>query len=68
MLLMKYYSSVALLLLVAGILGVLWPFSSRAAETPKAGDKAPPIEGTDQDGKTWKLADAIGKKIVLLYF
>ena len=26
------------------------------------------IEGTDQDGKTWKLADAVGKKVVLLYF
>src|SRR5258705_4342429 len=44
---------------------------SRAAEpakTPKVGDKAPPIEGKDQDGKTWKLADQIGKKVVLLYF
>ena len=68
MLLMKCYSSVALLLLVAGIMGVLWPFRSRAAETPKVGDAAPPIEGTDQDGKTWKLAEVIGKKVVLLYF
>lgn len=34
----------------------------------KAGDQAPLIEGKDQDGKTWKLADALGKKIVLLYF
>src|SRR5258705_8859044 len=44
---------------------------SRAAEpakTPKVGDKAPPIEGKDQDGKTWKLADQIGKQAVLLYF
>ena len=39
-----------------------------AAETPKVGDKAPLIEGKDQDGKTWKLADQIGKKVVLLYF
>ncbi len=35
---------------------------------PKVGDKAPLIEGKDQDGKTWKLADSVGKKIVLLYF
>jgi peroxiredoxin Q/BCP len=35
---------------------------------PKVGDKAPLVEGTDQDGNTWKLADLIGKKIVLLYF
>ncbi|MCX6902191.1 MAG: peroxiredoxin [Verrucomicrobia bacterium] len=41
---------------------------ARAAETPKAGDKAPLFEGKDQDGKTWKLADVLGKKLVLLYF
>jgi thioredoxin-dependent peroxiredoxin len=39
-----------------------------AAETPKAGDKAPLVQGKDQDGKTVKLADFIGKKAVLLYF
>jgi peroxiredoxin Q/BCP len=39
-----------------------------AAETPKVGDKAPLIEGKDQDGKNWKLADQIGKHVVLLYF
>jgi peroxiredoxin Q/BCP len=35
---------------------------------PKAGDKAPLVEGKDQEGKTWKLADALGKQVVLLYF
>lgn len=38
------------------------------AETPKVGDKAPAVEGKDQDGKTWKLADQAGKKATLLYF
>src|SRR4029077_19820982 len=38
------------------------------AEMPKPGDKAPLVEGKDQDGKTWKLADEVGKKVVLLYF
>jgi peroxiredoxin Q/BCP len=38
------------------------------AEMPKAGDTAPPFEGQNQDGKTVKLADFAGKKIVLLYF
>jgi thioredoxin-dependent peroxiredoxin len=42
--------------------------SARAAETPKAGEKAPLIQGKDQDGKTVKLADFVGKKVVLLYF
>ena len=35
---------------------------------PKPGDKAPLVEGKDQDGKAWKLADEIGKTVVLLYF
>ena len=39
-----------------------------AATTPKAGDKAPLVEGKDQAGKPWKLSDLLGKKIVLLYF
>jgi peroxiredoxin Q/BCP len=39
-----------------------------AADTPKTGDKAPLIETKDQDGKAWKLADVVGKKVVLLYF
>jgi peroxiredoxin Q/BCP len=39
-----------------------------AADTPKAGDKAPLVSGKDQDGKKWSLADEIGKKVVLLYF
>ena len=38
------------------------------AATPKVGDKAPMIEGKDQNGKTWKLADEAGKKVVLIYF
>jgi len=46
-------------------------FSGIAAEptkTPKVGDKAPAVEGKDQDGKSWKLSDYAGKKAVLLYF
>jgi len=42
--------------------------TAEAAKTPKAGDKAPLVEGKDQDGKTWKLADWIGKQVVLVYF
>lgn len=39
-----------------------------AAEMPKVGDKAPLVEGKDQNGKEWRLADSVGKKVVLLYF
>jgi peroxiredoxin Q/BCP len=39
-----------------------------AAGPPKVGDKAPLVSGVDQDGNKWKLADEIGKNVVLLYF
>ena len=40
-----------------------------AAETKvKVGDMAPKIEAKDQSGKDWKLADAIGKRALLIYF
>lgn len=55
----------SLALLIAGMVGL----AERAtAATPKAGDKAPLVEGPTADGKTWKLADLIGKKVVVLYF
>lgn len=38
------------------------------AAPPKAGEKAPVVEGKNQDGNTWKLNDSLGKKVVLLYF
>jgi thioredoxin-dependent peroxiredoxin len=50
------------------IVATLNGFAAEPAKTPKVGDKAPAIEGTDQDGKPWKLADQTGKKAVLLYF
>ncbi|HEU5069513.1 MAG TPA: peroxiredoxin [Verrucomicrobiae bacterium] len=50
-------------LLAAGV-----PAPAAAAATPHVGDKAPLVAGHDQNGKAWKLADALGKKVVLLYF
>jgi peroxiredoxin Q/BCP len=47
---------------------VLFAVSTLAVGMPKVGDTAPLFVGQDQDGKTMKLADLIGKKIVLLYF
>jgi peroxiredoxin Q/BCP len=47
---------------------ILFPAATVFAAMPKAGDTAPLFEGQDQDGKTVKLADFTGKKIVLLYF
>ena len=39
-----------------------------AAAALKVGDVAPLVEGKTQDGKAWKLADALVHKVVLLYF
>ena len=36
--------------------------------TPKVGDKAPAFQSVDENGKTWKSTDHVGKKIVVLYF
>ena len=56
---------------VLGIVIVAAP-GSRAAD-PKAvdlkvGDAAPAFAGTDDQGKPWKSADHIGKKVVVVYF
>src|SRR5271154_2318446 len=48
--------------------GILLTVSKARADMPKTGDTAPLFTGVDQDGKEFKLADHIGKKIVLLYF
>jgi peroxiredoxin Q/BCP len=36
--------------------------------TVKVGDKAPSFTSVDENGKTWKSADHVGKKIVVVYF
>jgi peroxiredoxin Q/BCP len=59
---------VTLWVLAAAWLAVLSPFTAGAGPVPKVGDTAPLIEGKDQHGKSWKLADVVGKKVVLLYF
>jgi peroxiredoxin Q/BCP len=38
------------------------------AMTLKEGDKTPAFEGKDQDGKTVKLSDFAGKKLVLYFY
>ena len=65
---MMIYSLVTLCLLGLAWLAVYSPFSASAGLPPKAGDTAPLIQGQDQDGQTWKLADIVGKQVVLLYF
>jgi peroxiredoxin Q/BCP len=47
---------------------ILLSATATVAAMPKAGDTAPLFTGQDQDGKTVRIADLMGKKIVLLYF
>jgi thioredoxin-dependent peroxiredoxin len=49
-------------------ISIIFSTATAFAAMPKVGDTAPPFVGHDQDGKVVKLADLIGKKIVLLYF
>src|SRR5579871_5032204 len=61
----KYTLAIAV---AAGLVASLSVFAADAPSVPKAGDKAPLVEGKDQNGNAWKLSDDVGKKIVLLYF
>jgi peroxiredoxin Q/BCP len=54
--------------LVAGLAASMSALAADAPAMPKVGDKAPLVEGSDEAGKAWKLADEVGKKVVLLYF
>jgi len=40
----------------------------KEAEGVKVGDKAPTFQATDDQGKTWKSEDHVGKKVVVIYF
>ena len=52
-----------------GVSLCLWlALHAGAAETPKQGEKAPMVEGKDQNGKKWSLAKALKSHSVLLYF
>src|SRR5215467_3864057 len=61
-------TSYLLPIITAALVSTLFLGSSAKANTPAVGDKAPLVQGKDQNGKEWKLADVVGKKVVLLYF
>jgi peroxiredoxin Q/BCP len=56
------------LALVVGLAAGKSAFAANAPAMPKVGDKAPLVQGKDEAGKSWNLADDVGKKVVLLYF
>src|SRR6266850_2888601 len=65
---MKIQSRRSIPLIASAILAAFSLLTASAADMPKVGDKAPLVSGKDEDGKTWNLADVLGKKVVLLYF
>src|SRR5882672_2172801 len=60
--------------LVASLLLAMSWFSVNSSQAQtntlklKVGEAAPLVTGVNQDGKEWRLANATGKKVVLLYF
>lgn len=64
--------SLTLLALVALGLSMAWTTDRLGAADDKAGvevgDKAPEFHAKDDQGKTWDLADHVGKKILVIYF
>src|SRR5438552_2812996 len=66
--LMKIHSLRPVPLLAAAVLAGMSLCFGDEPKSPKAGDSAPLVQAKDQDGKNWKLADFVGRKIVLLYF
>ncbi len=43
-------------------------FGMNAARAVDVGQKAPAFEATDDQGKTWKSADHVGKGVLVVYF
>jgi peroxiredoxin Q/BCP len=56
------------MVLIGAMLANISGSSADPGKTPQVGDQAAKIQAVDQDGKTWKLEDVLGKKVVLLYF
>jgi peroxiredoxin Q/BCP len=51
-----------------GILAAGLAYADDKTVNLKVGDPAPRFESTDDQGKPWKAADHIGKKVVVVYF
>jgi len=65
---MKQDSLHNILITALGLFAAISPCLAENAPVPKVGDKAPLVTGKNQDGKTWKLANSVGKKVIVLYF
>jgi peroxiredoxin Q/BCP len=67
-----FIAGVALLALLALSAGPMSTAGEKGkgkkAATMKPGDKAPTFDSIDDQGKTFKSTDVVGKKVVVLFF
>jgi peroxiredoxin Q/BCP len=54
--------------LVALVLATLTAYAEDKKVELKVGDPAPVFEAKDDQGKTWKSSDVVGKKLLVVYF
>ena len=58
-------------LLYASLVALTATVTTRAEDKPadlKVGDPAPKFASSDDQGKAWKSSDAVGKKVLVVYF
>lgn len=61
---MKMMIATVITALVVSVLAI----RPAAADDLSVGDKAPEFQSVDDQGKTWKSSDYVGKKVVVVYF
>jgi peroxiredoxin Q/BCP len=65
---MKLLSRMLVLTLIFGLAAFTLGGLAAGEKKVKVGDKAPALKGIDENGKSWKSADVVGKKVLVLYF
>ena len=65
---MRLISRLVFCLLAIGLVHLAGQSLAQEKGKVKVGDKAPTFESIDDQGKAWKSADVVGKKILVLYF
>ncbi|MCS7337082.1 MAG: hypothetical protein NZ739_02435 [Verrucomicrobiae bacterium] len=58
---MKIQMAILIVSVVSTIICVLNVIAGEGGRKLAVGDPAPPVEGKDQDDKTWKLSQLVGK-------
>jgi peroxiredoxin Q/BCP len=65
---MKLLSRCAVVTFVLGFAAFTLGGLAAGESKVKVGDKAPALQSVDENGKTWKSTNVVGKKILVLYF